>query len=160
MRIAGIVQESVTDGPGIRTTVFVQGCHRHCKDCHNPQTHDLNGGREESVDIIMSKLHPNLKALTISGGEPLLQASECLKLVEESKKRGINIWLYTGYRYEDIEATGTKEQKELIHKVDVLVDGPFIVEDRTMALRFRGSKNQRCIDMRKTSPDHVVEWEG
>ena len=102
MRIAGTVSESIVDGPGLRLTVFTQGCPHHCPGCHNPQTHDPAGGREESTAALLARYaaNPLLDGLTLSGGEPMEQAAECAALAEAVHALGGNVWVYTGWRYE------------------------------------------------------------
>ena len=148
IRIAGIVPESVVDGTGLRFTIFFQGCLRNCKGCHNPATHDLNGGEILETDEIISaiKKNPLLTGITLSGGEPFLQIEPALELAKAAKILGLNVWCYTGYKFENIPA----DAEELLKNIDVLVDGEYIEELRDLELNFRGSKNQRLIDLNKT----------
>ena len=147
IRIAGIVEESIVDGTGIRYAIFMQGCLRHCKGCQNPGTHDINGGRivdtSELIDAI--KKNPLLAGITLTGGEPLLQLDAAIELARETKKLGLNVWCYTGYTFEEIPDAA----RELLKYVDVLVDGPFVEELKDLELDFRGSSNQRIIDLNK-----------
>ena len=147
IRIAGIVEESIVDGTGIRYAIFMQGCLRHCKGCQNPGTHDINGGRivdtSELIDAI--KKNPLLSGITLTGGEPLLQLDAAIELARETKKLGLNVWCYTGYTFEEIPDAA----RELLKYVDVLVDGPFVEELKDLELQFRGSSNQRIIDLNK-----------
>lgn len=147
IRISGVVNDSIVDGEGIRFTVFTQGCLRGCRGCHNPQTHDLLGGYEVEVDelISMMKKNPLLDGLTISGGEPFLQALACLELAQKAHKIGLNVWCYTGYTYEELIEKGYASA--LLNEIDVLVDGEFRLEERTLELPWRGSKNQRVINL-------------
>lgn len=150
IRIAGISNDSIVDGEGIRFTVFVQGCFRGCAGCHNPQTHDPSGGYEIEIDELIEKMkkNPILTGLTISGGEPFLQPLECAELARKAHEIGLNVWCYTGYTLEDLLGSGNAEaHKCLLDQVDMLVDGEFIYEERTFSLPWRGSKNQRLIDM-------------
>ncbi len=146
-RIAGIVQDSIVDGPGVRMTVFAQGCHHNCKGCHNPQTHSLSGGRETTTEEVIAQMHANtlLDGLTLSGGEPFLQPRACSELAKAAHDLGLNVWCYTGYTLEQIRMLPEAVQ-ELLRHVDVLVDGPFILEQRSLDLEWRGSKNQRIIE--------------
>lgn len=148
IRIAGIIPESFVDGEGIRFAIFMQGCLRNCKGCQNPATHDLNGGKIfDTKEIIQSiKKNPLLSGITLSGGEPLLQISPAAELARAAKNLGLNVWCYTGYKFEKIP----EEAEELLKNVDVLVDGEYIEELRDLELNFRGSKNQRVIDLNKT----------
>lgn len=151
MRIASIVKDSIVDGPGLRFVVFVQGCSHHCKGCHNPQTHDPQGGHEISIDEIVEQLESDslVEGVTFSGGDPFDQALACTKLAVEIKRRNpkYTIWTYTGYTYEQILTSNKYEWKLLLDVTDVLVDGPFIESEKSYDLKFRGSKNQRLIDV-------------
>ncbi len=148
IRIAGIVPESFVDGEGIRFAIFFQGCLRNCFGCHNPATHDLDGGKIlDTEEIILSvKKNPLLSGITLTGGEPLLQISPALELASGAKSLGLNVWCYTGFKFEEIPA----DAEELLQNIDVLVDGEYIDELRDLELQFRGSKNQRIIDVKKT----------
>ncbi len=150
IRLSGIVNDSIVDGTGIRMTVFVQGCTHNCKGCHNPQTHDLNGGYLADTDDILEKAlkNPLLEGLTFSGGEPFLQPVPLADLAIKAHKAGYNIFCYTGFLYEQLLEDG--ERKKLLENVDFLVDGPFIEEQKSLMLNFRGSKNQRIIDVKKS----------
>jgi anaerobic ribonucleoside-triphosphate reductase activating protein len=160
VRISGTVNDSIVDGPGLRYAVFVQGCLKNCKGCHNPETHDPEGGHEESVENIIANMskNPLLDGLTISGGEPFLQASECAKLAGLAHERGKSVWLYTGYTYEEVLMH--EEFRPLLEETDVLVDGPFVESEKSYELHFRGSRNQRLIDVKRSLKEgKVVEWE-
>lgn len=161
LRIAGIEPESFVDGPGIRLTVFTQGCPHHCPGCHNPQTHDFEGGhyisREEILDMIEE--NPLLDGITFSGGEPFAQAAALVPLAREIKERGYNLIIYTGYTYERLveSAPEKPELLELLSFADMLVDGPFVLAKRSLELKFRGSTNQRLVDVQESlSAGHVV----
>lgn len=147
IRIAGIQKESCVDGEGLRYVVFMQGCKRNCKGCHNPNTHDLNGGIiVDTSDIIAEiKKNPLLQGVTLSGGEPLLQIAPAAEIASAAKAIGLNVWLYTGYKFEDIPT----DADELLKSVDVVVDGEYIEPQRDLTLAFRGSKNQRVICLNK-----------
>lgn len=148
IRISGIVEESIVDGPGIRFVLFLQGCNHNCKGCHNRESHSFNGGKLIEIDEIveMMKLNPLLKGLTLSGGEPFEQVEECLTLVKRSKSIGLDILAYSGYTIEEL--LGNEKQKKLLREVDILIDGRFIEEERTELLKFRGSKNQRILKVK------------
>ncbi|MGM9619756.1 MAG: anaerobic ribonucleoside-triphosphate reductase activating protein [Oscillospiraceae bacterium] len=150
MRIAGLMQDSIVDGPGLRFTVFVQGCGHHCEGCHNPQTHDPAGGREMTVEEVVAELRSNplTDGLTLSGGEPFDQPEGCLALARAAHADGLNVWAYSGYLYEQLLADERKAA--LLREVDVLIDGPFLLAQRTLALPWRGSRNQRLIDVQKS----------
>ena len=147
IRIAGIVPESYVDGEGIRFAIFMQGCLRNCRGCHNPDTHALDGGKIlDTAEIIAEiKKNPLLTGITLSGGEPLLQIAPALELAKTAKNLGLDVWLYTGYKIENIPSNAD----ELLKFVDVVVDGEYIEELRDLELEFRGSKNQRIIYLRR-----------
>lgn len=153
IRIAGTVNDSIVDGPGIRYTIFVQGCPHHCKGCHNPQTHDFNGGIEVTLESLLDEIkkNPLLDGVTFSGGEPFCQAKQLYELGLEIKKLGLNIVTYSGSYLEDLEDNATNDNfyKELLSITDILVDGPFEEDKRNLTLEFRGSENQRVIYLNK-----------
>ena len=150
MRIAGIVQDSIVDGEGIRLTVFVQGCPHACPGCHNPETHDFNGGRmvDTSEIIAMLDVNPLLDGVTLSGGEPFCQSEECKIIADAAHERGLNVWCYTGYTCDELIKFGDPYDIALLGSIDVLVDGRYMEEQRTLELPFRGSRNQRIIVLR------------
>lgn len=152
MRFAQIRKEDISNGPGIRVSLFVQGCNRHCDGCFNPETWDYNGGRifnrrmqELFLDLGKEK---RITGFSILGGEPLDQDEHMLELIKQIKERypDKTIWMWTGYTYEEL----TDKQMEIVKLLDVLVDGPFIISKRCPNKRFRGSMNQRIIDIKKT----------
>lgn len=152
MRIADLMSDSIVDGPGLRLTVFTQGCPHRCPGCHNPETHDPAGGREVPLSELEAAMdrNPLLQGVTLSGGDPFLQAAECAALAEAAHRRGLDVWTYTGYTWEDLDAAGRADFDALLAETDVLVDGPFLQEQKSYAALFRGSGNQRLIDMQKT----------
>lgn len=154
LRLAGVIKESIVDGPGIRFVVFAQGCPHNCKGCHNPDTHDPNGGYETNTDNIINaiKENPMIMGVTLSGGEPFMQAHELAQLAKQAHRLGLNIMTYTGYTFEKLlEGFAEHPQwKELLEQTDILIDGPFILEQKSLMLRFKGSKNQRTIDVKKS----------
>lgn len=143
MRIAGIMENSIVDGPGIRVTVFVQGCDKACPGCHNEQTWDYAGGEEWSVDDLLKQVQLIAieNRITVSGGEPLDQCAEVSALLSALKEKGWDVWLYTGYVLENLN----EEQRAVLAYVDVLVDGPFLLQQRSLSLKWRGSFNQRIL---------------
>lgn len=155
-RIAGIVNDSIVDGPGIRCTIFFQGCTHNCEECHNKHTHDLNGGYVvDNIDILKKvEENPLLDGITFSGGEPLLQIESCIEIAKEVKKMGLNVVCYTGFVYED--ALKIKGFDELKKYIDILIDGKYMKDLRDLSLRYRGSQNQRLIDMKKTILENKV----
>lgn len=152
IRIAGTVSDSIVDGTGLRYTIFTQGCCHHCPGCHNPETHDPEGGKAMDTDEIIAefKKNPLMSGITLSGGEPFLQAKACLELAKAAHAIGRDVWAYTGYTLEELRGMADADVDALLDEIDVLVDGRFVMEERSLELRFRGSKNQRIIDMKKT----------
>lgn len=163
MRIASIVKDSIVDGPGLRLAIFTQGCKHHCPGCHNPDTHDFNGGYEESLENIVKILKddPLVNGITLTGGDPFEQPVECVKLIMKVKNLNpkYTVWTYTGYTYEQIKESKNYLWELLFQYSDVVVDGPFIESLKSYDLRFRGSSNQRLIATKKTlSRDEIVLW--
>ena len=162
MRIAGTHSDSIVDGPGLRFTVFTQGCPHGCPGCHNPESHDPAGGDEATVAELAAKLlsNPLTDGLTLSGGEPFLQAEECSQLARIARENGLNVWTYTGYTYENLLEIQCPAWTALLETTDVLVDGPFLLEEKSYGTLFRGSRNQRLIDVKKSAQaGQVVLWE-
>ena len=146
MRVLRIVEGTSVDGPGLRTSVYLAGCAHHCPGCHNPQSWDPAGGDDMSVGELMRVIAWNEAPLTLSGGDPLAQPGQVLELVRRVKTElNINIWLYTGYTWEQIVAD--RRLADVVRWVDVVVEGPFILAQRDITLHFRGSSNQRIIDV-------------
>ncbi|GHV24764.1 anaerobic ribonucleoside-triphosphate reductase activating protein [Spirochaetia bacterium] len=152
LTIGGIEPESIVDGPGFRYTVFVQGCNLRCPGCHNAQLQPFTGGRSIAVGEILDAIrnNPLLSGLTLSGGDPFTQARVCASLAEEVQAMGLSVMTYTGYTFEALWLANRPDWRRLIMASDVLVDGPFIRDLRNIDLRFRGSSNQRLIDVRQT----------
>ena len=154
LRVAGIVRESFVDGPGIRYTIFVQGCPHHCPGCHNPETHDFAGGTERDPEVLLREIgaDPLLSGVTFSGGEPFCQAGPLAALAREVRALGLDVLVYSGYTYERLleGAAEHPEWTELLGLSDFLIDGPFILAERDLELQFRGSRNQRIIDLRRS----------
>ena len=158
IRIAGTVDDSIVDGPGFRFTVFTQGCRHHCPGCHNPETHDFAGGHTVTCQQLLEKMadNPLLDGLTLSGGDPFEQCGPCAFLARGARELGLTVWAYSGYTFEQIARD--EEKLSLLRECDVLVDGPFLLAQRTLDLRFRGSRNQRLIDLpRSLSTGEAVE---
>jgi len=158
LRLAGVVRESIVDGPGIRFTVFAQGCPHHCKGCHNEGTLDFDGGLITEIANILCEIdkNPLLSGVTFSGGEPFCQAAGFCVLARQIKERGLHIVTFSGYTYEELmELVGKpgpdgEAVRELMDLTDMLIDGRFELALRDLTLCFRGSQNQRLIDMNKT----------
>lgn len=157
MRIIDIVPGTSVDGPGLRTAIYFAGCDHRCPACHNPQSWDFGGGREMTVEEVMKVIAENDFDVTLTGGDPIYQAAAIAPLAREIVRLGKDIWCYTGFRYEEL--LGHPEVQPLLDCVDVLVDGPFVESLRDLHLLFRGSSNQRLIDIKKSTPDSLVEWE-
>ena len=151
LRLAsGLTYDSIVDGPGLRMVIWAQGCIHNCYKCHNPQTHKLDGGIIVNTDYIINemkklKLH---KGITLSGGEPFLQAKGLSIIAQEAQTNNLDVWCYTGYTYEAM--LKNPKMKMLLSEVDVLVDGKFILEERSLNIYYRGSRNQRVIDVPKS----------
>ena len=162
-RITQIQRFSVHDGPGIRTTLFAQGCPHHCAGCHNPETWDFSGGHEATTDQILGivRFNPISRGVTFSGGEPFAQAAGFAEIAKALKAGGYEVASYSGYTYEQL-LKGTPEQRELLEWLDVLIDGPFIQTEKSLEIAFRGSRNQRIIDVPKSlaSGETVVITKG
>lgn len=154
LQIAGIVRESIVDGPGIRFTVFCQGCPHHCPGCHNPQTHPFTGGLRVGVSRLALEMQKNplLQGVTFSGGEPFCQAGAFAALADKVHALGKDVFCYSGWTLEELwgKAETESDVKELLQKIDYLVDGRFVLAERDLTLRFRGSRNQRVLDMKKS----------
>ena len=153
MKVAGLVQDSIVDGPGYRFVVFTQGCSIRCAGCHNPDTWDFDGGTEMPLDRIIGEMlsNPLTDGLTLSGGEPFDQAADCASLAAVAHDNGFNVWTFTGKTFEEllVEAEVDRDVKRLLEQTDVLVDGRFIITERTLSKKWCGSRNQRVIDMRE-----------
>ena len=152
LRIAGVEKESIVDGEGYRYSIFTQGCPHACPGCHNPQTHDAQGGHWTTLGELLQDIlsNPLLSGVTFSGGEPFQQAGELAELARELHRHNLDVWCYTGYLYENLQAQGSPSQQALLAEVDVLVDGPYVEAQRDLNLAFRGSSNQRLLDMAAT----------
>ena len=148
LELSGIVTDSIVDGPGIRTAVFSQGCPHHCEGCHNPETWEFGIGTpmEEETVLQIVRENPLCRGVTFSGGEPFAQAASFAKLARLLKKHGYEVASYSGYTFEQL-LNGSQAQKELLQQLDILIDGPFLLSERSLTLNFRGSRNQRVLDV-------------
>lgn len=162
LRVSGIVEESVVDGPGVRFVVFTQGCEHHCPGCHNPHTHALDGGTMMETDAILARFDedPLLSGITFSGGEPFLQPEPLAVLAEAVHARGKEVMIYSGFTFEQLLDRGEKEPavRRLLEQADWLVDGPYVASRRNLELDFRGSDNQRLLNreaMRRLREAHA-----
>jgi len=154
MRIAGLVQDSIVDGPGLRNAMFVHGCKLRCEGCHNPDTWDADGGSEVPVDEIINEIlsNPLTDGITLSGGEPFDQAADCVSLAAVAHDRGLNVWVFSGYTFEELLVKVQQEPAiyKLLSLTNVLIDGRFTKAQRSLSLKWCGSKNQRVLDVQKS----------
>jgi anaerobic ribonucleoside-triphosphate reductase activating protein len=162
MRLSGITQESLVDGPGLRYVIFAQGCRHCCPHCQNPETWDINAGKEFSVKQVIRLLKQQKKpkrGVTFSGGEPFLQADELAEVAQAAHEKEWDVVTYTGFTYEELIADNNGGVKALLSASDILIDGKYIHELRSASLQFRGSSNQRIIDVAATQKKgRIVLW--
>ena len=158
LRVLHVVEGTSVDGPGLRTSIYLAGCSHHCPGCHNPESWEMNGGEERTLDELMDIIAYNETPVTFSGGDPLAQAQPLALLINRIKQElGYNVWCYTGYTWQQV--TQQPQLMAVVRQLDVLVDSPFLLAERDTKLRFRGSRNQRLIDVQATlSQGHIVEW--
>jgi len=159
LRVLHIVEGTSVDGPGLRTSIYLAGCNHHCPGCHNPASWNPQGGEERTLDELMQVIAYNEAPVTLSGGDPLQQPDGTRELIHRIKQElGYNVWCFTGYTWDEI----MKDSKlsAVVRELDVLVDGPFIQAQRDISLRFRGSRNQRLIDVQRTlTTGQVTLWQ-
>ena len=161
VHLAGIVNESVTDGPGLRIALFFQGCEHHCAGCHNPHTWPFQGGSEYKVTELLRQLldTPLIKGITLSGGDPFYQPEAAAIIAREFHIRGKNVWAYTGFTWEELQNSRDSARINLLSQCDVLIDGPFVQSQRSLTLNFCGSSNQRLILVKESQQiGKIVEW--
>ena len=158
IRVCGIEPESIVDGPGFRYVLFVQGCSHHCLGCHNPESWAVDAGEEMTVSDIFEEIksNPNLRGVTFSGGEPFEQVEPLVSLAKLIKDAGLTLMSYSGYTLEELRDRKDSATDELLNMLDMLVDGRYIEAERNLTLVYRGSENQRVIDMKKTREDGKV----
>lgn len=154
IKLAGLVADSIVDGPGFRFTIFTQGCPHNCEGCHNPETHDFNGGRYADCDKIIEKIKQNklTAGVTFSGGEPFCQPMPCAYMAEKLKSMGYHLISFTGYTFEQLMKMSEKDEdiKRFLGFLDIIIDGKFILAQRSLELKYKGSKNQRTIDVQES----------
>jgi anaerobic ribonucleoside-triphosphate reductase activating protein len=153
IRLASPIQlDSIVDGPGLRCVIWTQGCLHNCKGCHNPQTHDFSAGLETTTEHIIEKLSEIKlqKGITFSGGDPFEQADACAEIARAAHTLNLDVWAYTGYTFENLLNSNRKDFMNFLNELDFLIDGPFILEQKSLSLQFRGSKNQRIIDVKNS----------
>lgn len=167
IRIAGVIGDSIVDGPGLRLTIFVQGCPHNCEGCHNPETHDFDGGTEYELESFTHNIideldcNPILSGVTFSGGEPMCQPSALLYIAKKVVEKGKNIVIFSGYTFEELMnmSKSNCSIKELLELSILLVDGKFELKNRNLAIKFRGSTNQRLIDPKASIKEgKIIEW--
>ena len=155
-----LTTDSIVDGEGIRTVIWTQGCIHNCPGCHNPETHSFDKGFLVEVEDLCNQIKEIEfhDGVTLSGGDPMCQIDACLEIAKFCQSIGLNVWCYTGYKVEDLIKRSKKETKlrELLQNIDVLVDSPFILELKSYDVPFRGSKNQRLIDSKRSILDGKV----
>lgn len=160
IRIAGVIKESTVDGPGFRYVIFTQGCPHHCEGCHNPETHDMNGGKLESIKTLAEDItkNPLLKGITLSGGEPFMQAKKLAKLLSLIDLKRYSVMTYTGFKYEYLinNANDDNGYLELLKLTDVLIDGKFMKDLKSSSAKFRGSTNQRAINVKSSLKENSI----
>lgn len=160
IRLSGMLHESLVNGPGVRRVFFAQGCKHKCSGCFNPHTHDFNGGRLLDMDELIEdvKRNPMLKGVTFSGGDPFEQGEKFAYMARNFKELGLNVWCYTGYTYEFIKENLEIRAgwKELLNNIDVLVEGKFDITKKDETLRYRGSSNQRIVDVKRSLAEEKI----
>lgn len=157
IRLAADLQpDSIVDGEGIRTVLWTQGCPHNCKGCHNPGTHDFNAGEVVDVKDVIEALREikNQDGITLSGGDPVCQSEACYEISKAAHEMGLNVWCYTGFTYEAMLQNPSR--RKLLEEIDVLVDGKFVLEEKSYDLYFKGSRNQRIIDVQKSLKEERV----
>ncbi len=159
MRVLDIVHDSIVDGIGLRTVIFFAGCPHKCKNCHNPESWNIENGYEMNTKQIINEIkdNPLAQGITFSGGDPFFQSKEILELAIELKKLSYNIWIYTGYTFEEIYYGESKDNRKLLELCDVLLDGKYIDELKDLRLAFRGSSNQRIVDVQETIKNSKIK---
>ena len=164
IRLFGVANDSIVDGPGLRYSIYTQGCPHHCAGCHNPESWAFDGGEVTTVGALIDDIQKNklIHDVTISGGDPFVQARPVSILVKELKKRDFSVWIYSGWTYEELQKKAEEDEaiSEILNYVDVLVDGRFEESLKSLDLKWKGSSNQRVIDMNKTrEKDRLTLWE-
>ena len=155
LQVAGFLDNSLTNGEGLRSVVFVSGCYHKCIGCHNESMQDFNYGEKILIEEVFQRVKSNIpviKGVTFSGGEPLEQAHALSKLASDIKKLGLNIWCYTGFTFEEIinNISNNKQWMQLLNEIDILVDGKFEESKKDSRLKYKGSSNQRIIDVKRS----------
>ena len=151
LNLSGIISDSIVDGPGIRTTIFSQGCPHHCPGCHTPETWAFGCGTDVPVEALVEEVqrNPLCRGVTFSGGEPFCQAEGFARLAKLLKEKGYEVASYSGFTFEEL-LKGTDAQKDLLASIDILIDGRFLQARKSLEIAFRGSTNQRILDVKKS----------
>lgn len=147
LRVLNIVDGTIVDGPGLRTSIYFAGCPHHCEGCHNPQSWDAAGGEAMTVSELMAVIEENDMNVTFSGGDPLMQIDALLPLARAIKEHGYTLWVYTGYTIEEIRSS--ESLRRILDYADAVVEGRFVMALRDTSLRFRGSSNQRIVEIKR-----------
>ena len=169
IRLAAPIQtDSIVDGEGIRTVIWTQGCSHNCKGCHNPETHNFNDGFLVDVEDLKKEILevPNQDGVTLSGGDPMYQPEAILEIAKFCQSQGLNVWCYTGFTFEELKQISktNSHMNNLLQNIDVLVDGKFEQEQKSLNLYFKGSKNQRVLDvqesLKQNKPIEIEKYKG
>lgn len=158
LKISGTINDSIVDGPGLRFTIFTQGCPHHCPGCHNPQTHPFKGGKTYPLKKFKKDLteNPLLYGVTFSGGDPFSQAKALIPYAKFVKEKGLELACYSGFLFEQLYSNSVPFARELLQYVDILIDGKFVLSQKSLDCRFKGSKNQRTIDVQASLKEGKV----
>lgn len=167
IRIAGIEKNSIVDGEGLRYVIFTQGCNHNCLGCHNPKSHDFNGGALVDEELLLEEIlnDPIIDGITLSGGDPFFQACNLINLIKICKENELTVWAYTGFYFseflkyinkEPCDKRITNDMIDMLKYIDVVVDGPFILNQRTIDKDFVGSSNQTLVDVKKTLENNKI----
>jgi len=159
IRLAADLQtDSIVDGIGIRTVIWTQGCSHNCPGCHNPSTHSFNEGELVELEDVLKRLEEltDQDGITLSGGDPFFQPKQCYQIAKRAHELGMNVWAYTGFTYENLIKKGNKDILEFLSEIDVLIDGKFEQAKKSLDLEFRGSSNQRIIDVVSSLDNHQI----
>lgn len=161
IRLSGDIQtDSIVDGEGIRTVIWTQGCSHNCEGCHNPKTHSFDDGILMDVDELLKQIDSleYQDGITLSGGDPFFQVKPCILIAKRAKKNGLNVWAYTGFTFDELikMKESNEDLNELLKYIDVIVDGKFDINKKSLNCKFRGSTNQRIIDVQKSLKDNKV----
>ena len=158
IRLSGICHNSLVNGEGVRRVLFTQGCKHNCEGCFNPDTHSFVGGKEYECDEIIKDTLSDIliKGVTFSGGDPFEQALSCSYIAKKIKEKNLNIWCYTGYTFEELLKDNREGVREFLSYIDVLVDGKFKNNLKKEGLKFKGSSNQRIIDVQNSLKENTI----